>query len=265
MRWRQRFTALVAVSLLLLLTCRENIESHVLVSQPFNRKKVLAFSLYGTAERYSRGAYQNAQLIRWVYPGWFMRIYHDDSVEKDLLDQLQFIPEVELVNATVFRLNPMNWRFLPAVDDSVEVFCSRDIDARLTLREYSAVSEWLQSGFQAHMIRDHPGHRSHDMLGGMWCAKFGTIPNLLGLLAAYPNGTHFNADQEFLKDMVWPHIRTRTLQHASFGCELWPDTRPIPMPRVGFEHIGAVFVDGQIRAEDASQLLEAIARGEECV
>ena len=194
-----------------------------------------------------------------------MRVYHDESVEKDLLEQLQVIPEVELVNATGFGLNPMNWRFLPAVDASVEVFCSRDIDARLTLREFSAVSEWLQSEFQAHMIRDHPGHRSHDMLGGMWCAKYGSIPNLLGLLEAYHKGTHFNADQEFLKDMVWPHIRTQTLQHVSFGCEVWHDTHPIPMPRVGLEHIGAVFVNGQMRDEDASQLSQAIARGEECV
>ena len=38
---------------------------------------------------------------------------------------------------------------------------------RLTAREEAAVSEWLESGFPFHSMRDHRQHGT-EILGGMW-------------------------------------------------------------------------------------------------
>jgi len=193
-----------------------------------------------------------------------MRVYHDKSTPQDLLSRLS-LEGVHLIDMSGSDLNPMNWRFLAASDEAVDVFCSRDIDSRLGIREFSAVSEWLETNFLVHMIRDHPGHMYHPMMGGLWCAKWNAIPDIRSLLHGYSRKSHFNADQEFLRDEVWPLVNTSVLHHANFGCALWDETRSIPAPRVGLEHVGAVYIEHMLRAEDSNILHHAISKGEECL
>ena len=50
------------------------------------------------------------------------------------------------------------WRFLPLSDPLVDVVLSRDLDSALNEREAAAVEEWLQSGANFHLMRDHPKH-----------------------------------------------------------------------------------------------------------
>ena len=49
---------------------------------------LLVFSLYGSDERYTDGAVANANLFQSVYPGWGMRVYHDNTVPAAVLRQL---------------------------------------------------------------------------------------------------------------------------------------------------------------------------------
>ena len=49
-------------------------------------------------------------------------------------------------NAT--KLYPLIWRFLPAIDPQVDLFFSRDLDSRISLREVEAVTEFLNSDVQ---------------------------------------------------------------------------------------------------------------------
>ncbi len=44
---------------------------------------------------------------------------------------------------------------------------SRDADSPITTRESTAVMEWLESDYTFHLMRDHPWHCSHPMLGGL--------------------------------------------------------------------------------------------------
>lgn len=204
---------------------------------------VISFSLYGDSERYVSGALANALLIHWAYPGWVMRVYYDDSVNPGTIRKLKEA-SVQLVDMSQAEMNPMNWRFLSASDDTVKVACFRDVDSRLSLREYAAVSIWLERREGAHMIRDHPGHKHHPLMGGMWCVKRGVLRNIRDLIKEYPKVSHFNADQEFLRDIIWPQVSSSILQHAAFGCDIWANTLPMPTPRVGFEHVGAVYING---------------------
>jgi len=226
------------------------------------KKRIIAFSWYGTSPRYLQGALDNVELHRWVYPSWTIRIYHDNTVPKLVLNLLS--RNAELVNMRHSDINPMTWRFLAASDPEVDVFCSRDIDSRLSAREYSAVTEWLASRQNVHMIRDHPGHNYFPLMGGLWCAKHGAISDMRSLVSSYSRAKHFDADQEFLRDAVWPLVNNSVLQHVNFGCLQWPGSRPIPVPRVGEEHVGAVYIDGMLRTEDALTLRKAIISGLEC-
>ena len=170
-----------------------------------------------------------------------MRVYYNSSVAPDVITKLRQ-RGVELADMTGTDMNPMNWRFLSASDPLVAVACFRDIDSRLGLREFAAVSAWLSSRKNVHVIRDHVGHKYHPLMGGMWCIKNGVLKNMKALIESYPKVTHFNADQEFLRDVVWPLVNESVLQHAAYGCDVWPNTLPMPTPRVGFEHVGAVFI-----------------------
>lgn len=52
----------------------------------------------------------------------------------------------------------------------MELFLSRDLDSRISPREVAAVSEFLASEQEVHVMRDHPAHTAV-IMGGMWGAK----------------------------------------------------------------------------------------------
>eukprot|EP00223_Ostreococcus_mediterraneus_P007851 CAMPEP_0179702694 /NCGR_PEP_ID=MMETSP0937-20121108/2408_1 /TAXON_ID=548131 ORGANISM="Ostreococcus mediterraneus, Strain clade-D-RCC2593" /NCGR_SAMPLE_ID=MMETSP0937 /ASSEMBLY_ACC=CAM_ASM_000575 /LENGTH=169 /DNA_ID=CAMNT_0021575833 /DNA_START=515 /DNA_END=1024 /DNA_ORIENTATION=+ len=163
-------------------------------------------------------------------------------------------------------LNPMTWRFLAASDESVLRVCSRDIDSRLIYREFQAVSEWQQqSAYGVHIIRDHPSHTQDRcvMPGGMWCAQHGILRNMDHLIDAYNRNKGYNADQEFLATIVWPQVKHQAMQHVSFECSTHTNSRTL-LPRVGMEHVGAVYLDGELRESDLELLRSAISDGLEC-
>ena len=64
----------------------------------------------------------------------------------------------------------MLWRFLPVLDPTVDMMVSRDLDSRLTIREQTAVEDWLNTGLAFHVMRDNP-HHGTEILGGMWGAR----------------------------------------------------------------------------------------------
>jgi hypothetical protein len=136
------------------------------------RQKVVAYSLYGDDERYYKKLLSIAKQINNFLPGWVMRIYHDNSMNKsyashflcskdihhvDFCDvtQLHMSKNDFLYNKTFngAYLHGMKWRWLPIGDDFVDVFSSRDTDSFMLEREVDAVQSWLKSGLYAHIMR----------------------------------------------------------------------------------------------------------------
>lgn len=224
--------------------------------------KAIAYSLYGNNSRYVEGAVENAELVSQIYPGWSMRVYHDDSVPGDVLSRLRKLG-VELHDMHGSTLNKMTWRFLVASDQKLRYWCVRDVDARLSRREKVCVDAWLASGKKAHVIRDHPSH-TQVIPGGLWCGTNTVMPEMASILVRRPVADRYGADQQFLKRYVWPRLRVSVLQHVSFGCKRFKASVPIPAPRIGLEHVGSVFVGGKIREVDAVLLHQAIKDGKEC-
>ncbi|MBK1837956.1 tetratricopeptide repeat protein [Azospirillum sp. YIM B02556] len=177
---------------------------------------VVAFSLWGTAEIYRRGAVENARLVPSVYPGWTCRIYHDDSLPPDLLAELDALG-VELV-AMPSGSGPVTglyWRFLASDDPTVRRFVCRDCDSRVGPRERAAVEAWIASGTPFHVMRDHPLH-GELMLAGMWGGTAGLLPPLEPLIERFAAAEADRwQDQRFLRSHLWPLIAGACLVHDS--------------------------------------------------
>ena len=237
---------------------------------PECKKWVIAYSMYGSdaatiSARYTDGAFANTELIKAVFPGWVMRVYHDDTVPGDILKELQQLG-VELRDMTRSGLsNKMTWRFTAASDASVDRFLIRDLDSRLSIREKVAVDEWILSGKKFHVMRDHPSHSLFAMSGGMWGGTGDAAPQMKDLIASGRVDGKYVADMNFLTTAVWPLALKSMLQHDAFSCNhdgFSPngDATSWPMPRVATEHIGSVFMTkySPVRDTDAAALLEKL-------
>jgi len=161
-----------------------------------------------------------------------------ESVPLAVVKQLQD-KGVEMVDMTGFQsISGMSWRFMVASDGGVERYCVRDIDAVLTQREKSAVDEWVVSGKEFHVMRDHPFHSRHSMLGGLWCATHDALPHMVDLLNKHPPGWDYMEDMHWLHRVVWPIAQNSVMQHDSFSCERYPGSLPFPTERVNWEFVG---------------------------
>jgi len=136
--------------------------------------KIISFSLWGSNPIYTVGAVKNAVIAADLFPNWVCVFYCFKSVPISIVNQLIEMPNVDvrMVSDEYNQLDNrgMFHRFLPADQVGVEYMISRDTDSRLSAREKVAVDEWLASGADLHVMRDHPYH-GVPILGGMWGVK----------------------------------------------------------------------------------------------
>lgn len=199
--------------------------------RPAPGRWVISFSLFGQGAKYLRGAVHNAHAARYLYPEWRCRFHVDASVPADTLQALRDA-------GAELRMQPESlpaarwgtlWRFLVADDPAVDRYLVRDADSLLNLREAAAVQEWLASGRHFHLMRDHFDH-SELVLAGMWGGVRGALPPLQALATAFlaqeARVQARTADQEFLREQLWPTMRQSVLAHDSqFG---FGEVRPFP-------------------------------------
>ena len=196
-------------------------------------KKIICFSLWGEDEKYTVGAIKNAELAKTVYPDWVCRYYVGKSVPLDITNDL-----IKRDNTEVFVMNTagdwtsMFWRFLPASDTDVDYMLSRDADSRLNKREKAAVDAWVSSGLGFHIMRDHPLHAT-EILGGMWGAKGGAVPNMRRMISDYVKGNFWQVDQNFLKEKIYPMVEKDSMVHDPFFQKINFPTRRTPGRFVG--------------------------------
>ena len=127
-------------------------------------------------------------LIKKYYPGWTLRVYHDNSIDHTvkckleclrdpngtLLDNVDFcdienlpgLPFDNFPNQKDYEISSkylnawnasfvhaMIWRWFPLSDLFVDVFLSRDSDSIIFQREVDSVNVWLTSNKVAHIMR----------------------------------------------------------------------------------------------------------------
>jgi len=182
---------------------------------------VISFSLYGDNVIYTQGALENCVLRNNFFKDWEIIFYINSTVP------IQIVNELKNKGAVCINMNDDRqfansmWRFLPCSDKNVNYFISRDCDSRLSLRDYISVKEWIDSGKDFHIIRDHPIGHDAAMNAGMWGAKGGSINNILELIQNYINQNlnliHVKTiDQSFLQSVIYPIARANLLLHDEY-------------------------------------------------
>lgn len=229
--------------------------------------KLISFSLWGDAPKYTEGAIRNAEMASEVYPGWKCRFYLGESVSSIVQMRLEMCENTEVVRIPQWGdWRGMFWRFWPASEEDVEVVISRDTDCRLSLREKEAVDEWLASDKGFHIMRDHPFH-AYPVLGGMWGAKRGAVPNMKQLTDDWDQQDKYGTDYEFFHYIVMPLIQDDVLVHDDFfsdnnglinlqGCM----PTPFPSPRKEFEFVGEVYDEKEQTVIEHSKVLQNYLR-----
>lgn len=134
--------------------------------------KVISFSLYGNNSFYSKLLKNLVEQIKYKYPSWIMRIYHDDSIDKNLKCEMECLwneKEMSYFNIVDFcnvkqipdgvdqidlsYMHAMSWRWLPIGDHFVDFWSSRDTDSQIFQREIDSVNVWLNSNNYFHLMR----------------------------------------------------------------------------------------------------------------
>jgi hypothetical protein len=188
-----------------------------------NKKKIIAFSLWGDNPLYTQGAIWNAEHRSDFYPEWNCRFYYDDSVQESVLSAIHSTEsEMVRMGKTVDTLG-MYWRFHPMFDDDkIERFIVRDTDSKFCIREVKMVNEWVVTGKPFHIIRDNAAHGVM-ILGGTWGAIPGCIPDFEHRMCKWftvippdqhnPRGLFHGTDQMFLAKHIWPEIKGNHVAH----------------------------------------------------
>ena len=101
---------------------------------------------------------------RQCFPGWEMRVYHDDATERGSFfpmwkeyERLGYIKLVPMGEAKTL-CGSMLWRMIPVFEKGVDVVICRDLDALPSPREAAAVTQFVQ---QIDSCR-HIVHSIHD-------------------------------------------------------------------------------------------------------
>lgn len=189
--------------------------------------KIISFCLYGTDPLYVAGMKENIRLAPLMYPGWQVRIYTD----LDLTDEPFKQPHVRVVKMKKFNGHSgMFARFLAVTDPEAEYVIFRDADSRLNVREKAAVDEWIASGKEVHVMRDHDHHANWIALGGMFGLKCKMhIANALpGEIKKWPRHTEKLDDMRLLADLFVKSNASSCWMHHSSVPTPHPYARPFP-------------------------------------
>jgi hypothetical protein len=185
---------------------------------------IIAFSLFGHDSKYCETAILNVHDQPHVYPYWVCRFYVDDSVSVNVIDRLQ-AGGAQIVKIEGFGAQCPGemWRFFSLDDPQAHRILFRDADSLISPREAAAVEQWISSGKLFHMMHDDGSHIDL-IMPGLWGTVAGSVPSLNELIKHFLNTpiksalARRSADQDFLRNYVWPYARTSLMRHDSvFG------------------------------------------------
>lgn len=212
---------------------------------------VISYSLWGSRPMFVNGIIDNIILAKKHFPGWTVVVYMPDyeiAANGQLVDTV-----IAQKNARIIPSGQADgyigsfWRFQAVFDDnSVERVIVRDADDRLGLRDRWCVDQWVQSGKEFHVIRDHPNHR-HNVMGGMWGLDTRNGENVSWFKSQYEKAVseidrgpwkisgpqkYFGANQRFMSDVIWPKYEKSVLVHDEFY-KPYGNEQPIAIKRKG--------------------------------
>lgn len=179
--------------------------------------KIVSYSLFGSSKRYTINAFVNAELCKKYYNDWICRIYYDDSVPSNIIQNLSKFDNVQLVKENGQGESRRMWRFFSY--DDCEVMICRDIDSHICEREVSAVNEWLNSEKLLHIMRDHIHHTNKIQAGMFGLKKSNILKSLKELTLNHikVNQIHYSMDEKFLCSIVYDMFKHSVMIHDDYN------------------------------------------------
>ena len=141
------------------------------------------------------------------WPGWRLRLYHDESVPFSVLERVA-AQGAETILSTDLKghIAGMFWRFYVADDIEVDRYAILDLDSDFTWRERSAIDDWIRSKVGFHAMADAENHNV-PIMGGLWGGSSAVrLPFSIREQALQHQGltAQKGGDQDFFGYVVWP-------------------------------------------------------------
>lgn len=215
-------------------------------------KRLISYCLFGDDAVYVGGILRNLREAEVLYPDWQVIVFVDGSVAMEVRGRICAAGGKVVEAGSGLPLTVE--RFLPALDEGVDLLLVRDADSSLTPREVDAVDEWIESGKSWHVMRDHPHHQAA-VMGGMWGCRGGSFEGLTDALMEYEFSGNYGEDQEFLEECVWRANQAEALVHDSHG-SFDGRVRAFPEPRKGRRFVGERVTENGEPFTDDHELIE---------
>jgi len=180
--------------------------------------KIISMSVWGKDPRYIVGAKRQIELCRKYYPDWRIRLYVDDA--SNFKDDDVDLYEVRDGTYGMF------WRFYPMFEDPNNITLCRDSDSRITIREAACVEEWMSSDKMFHTFKDHDAHYEFPIIGCAFGFRGMFGEQLLVMMKRYMTEyKQYLSDQFYLRDYIWPVVKSNSLVHSMNEPGWFSDTR----------------------------------------
>jgi hypothetical protein len=212
--------------------------------------KCISFSLYGTNEKYLKGALENVKLAQAIFPDYYCYFFVDSTVPTYYQTALSAFKYVKLVDMSSSIIPPMMWRFTAIDLPEVGLMLSRDTDSRLSEREKSIIDVWEKEDSDFVMIKDHPGSHTYPFLmGGLWGLKKIANLDISQLIQNWLQESStidhraWGADQAFLMDKIYPITTGNISYYDDYNINRVDYCKKINVARKNWHFIGEIFDD----------------------
>lgn len=180
-------------------------------------KHLIAYSLYSNAPRYYVGAIKNAIIAQQIASDFTLRFYVGESVPDWVVSTLRLMPNVEVVEMHQAEdARAMFWRFYALAELDYDYILIRDADARLNMRELAMHHEFVESGANFHIIKDHPTGHNYLISGGLFAAKKVVLHDIHKLIQAWEPKPIYGDDMSFLQKWIYPRIAGESFIHDEY-------------------------------------------------
>ncbi|QKJ30439.1 hypothetical protein HQ865_11955 [Mucilaginibacter mali] len=212
------------------------------------KTRIISFSLYGNAARYTQNLDEVIRSYHKILPGWKCRVYVGSDVDEPSVKLLTDNGcELIMMQGAGVDARYMLWRFLAIEDKDAEAVIIRDLDSVCTAREGLMISQWQASGKTFHVIRDHLNHNTA-IMGGLWGAKKNSI-NIKKNAREVVLTNNYGIDQVFLQQMIYPKIKDDVMIHDSFPRFPHEEAIIIPFDEDG-GFAGEIYTDASANQRD---------------
>ena len=182
--------------------------------------QVISFALWENEPRYVEGAFRNIELAKTIYPDWVCRIFVSSQlIPEDIIVKLKEHDNVQVVVVDDDPIDGSLWRFDVADDPLVELFVVRDTDCRLSVREKEAVDQWIESGKEFHVMRDHPFQMS-PIVPNLWGMRVGNFKDMKLKTKKFIDGNYHKRSgglaEAFMWAYIWPIAQTNSFIHDPY-------------------------------------------------